>query len=473
MLSVLLLTAAVGAAHGAQQPTSSAPALQPGTLLAKVTALEDPGQSYALYLPANYSATRRWPIIYAFDPGARGEIPAALMKSAAEQFGYIVAASNNSKNGPWKPEAEAAQAVWKDTHDRLAIDEQRVYFAGFSGGARVASQLAQSCKCAQAVFMSGAGLSNGAPPPSRDSFAIFLTAGLVDFNYPELVGLDAKLESLGVAHFLRRFPGSHQWAPTEVWPEALAWADLLAIKANHQERNDAFIATQLAKFVATAQNFEQDGESYFSWQFLRGTSAAFAGLTDLGAVQARITALENSAAVRAGQKREKQDLVEQQALEGGVYQVFGPINSPDADRNDVMVQTTQEVMRLRERAAHEKNSDEQRVLERARHGVFAYFMESGEPLMDSSDLRLARIYMALAAEARPESAWPQVSLARCDLKMGRKKDAIRDLQKAVATGLNSAELAQLPSEYPEFSALATDTEFRKLAASAPTKPAGQ
>ncbi len=98
-----------------------------------------PDQSYALYLPSHYVPNKKWPIVYAFDPDARGEIPVKLMQDAAEHFGYIVVGSNNSRNGSWKMETEAAQAMWNDTHARFAIDDRRIYFAGFSGGARVAA----------------------------------------------------------------------------------------------------------------------------------------------------------------------------------------------------------------------------------------------------------------------------------------------------------------------------------------------
>jgi len=457
-------------------PQSSAPAsqgaaaLQPGVLLPGVVTLAAPSQTYALYLPAAYTPAKRWPILYVFDPDANGEVPAALIKAAAEQFGYIVAASNNSRNGPWSPDAQAAQAMWNDTHDRLSLDDQRVYFAGFSGGARVAARLAQSCKCAQALFLNGAGFPTDSPPSNKDSFAVFTTAGLFDFNYPELVGLDARLETLGLAHFLRRFDGAHQWAPAEIWPEALAWADLLAMKAQRRPRDDAFIAAQLANFSANAQKYEQAGDLAIAWQSLRATSATFAGLSDVSALQAQLAALEKNPALRAAQKREKNEVAQQQALEAAIYSAFAPIASPDADRNDISQRTTTEIALLRGRAAQENNPAEHRVLERARRGVSAYFLEGGEPLIDSPDPRLARIYLAMAAEARPENAWTQVLLARCDSKMGRRKDALRDLQKAVTLGLGAKDLAQLPDTYGEFAPLRTDAEFLKLLAAA--KPTG-
>ena len=467
----LSLTALVRPLSLQQSPLTAhpTPALQPGVLLPKIACSSAREQTYALYLPANYTAAKRWPVVYVFSPDARGEVPAALARSAAEEFGYIIAASNNSRNGPWKPEGEAAQAVWNDTHDRLSIDDQRVYFAGFSGGARVAARLAQSCKCAQAVFLSGASFPNDAPPTSQDKFGVFLTAGFLDFNYPELVTLDSQLASLRTPHFLRRFDGSHQWPPAEIWREALAFAELLAITNKHRQPDDAFAAAQLASFLATADKFAEDGDAYYSWQYLRATAEVFTGFTELAKLQSRIAALEKNPAVRAGQKREKEEITEQRALEDAVYKIFGEVNAPNADRNQVVLETTQELVRLRDRATQEKNIEHRRVVERARRGVFAYFLESGEPLMDSSDPRLARIYLALAAEARPESPWPQVSLARCDLKMGRKKDALRDLQRAVAAGLTASDLATLPSDYPELAAITGDAELQKLATAASAK----
>ena len=71
----------------------------------------DAAQSYALYLPSAYSGDRRWPIIYCFDPGARGPVPVRLFR-AAEKYGYILVCSNNSHNGPWEPINRAMQAVW-------------------------------------------------------------------------------------------------------------------------------------------------------------------------------------------------------------------------------------------------------------------------------------------------------------------------------------------------------------------------
>src|SRR5215470_9939348 len=152
----------------------TAPAkLEQGKTIERVVCSKNAEQSYALYVPSNYSPDHSWPVVFAFDPGARGKIPVELMKDAAERYGYIVLGSNNSRNGPWKPEAEAADAMLQDAQARFNVDLKRIYFAGLSGGARVASQLAQFCKCSAGVLLSGAGFSQSSPPLRDNPFAVF------------------------------------------------------------------------------------------------------------------------------------------------------------------------------------------------------------------------------------------------------------------------------------------------------------
>src|ERR1700757_257764 len=193
-------------------PLAPAPAqqLEPGKILPTVPCVAHPEQSYALYLPSKYSRDRRWAIVISSDPAARGTVPLELQKNAAEQLGYVLAASNNSRNGPWKPRLEATDALLNDVQARLSIDARRVYFAGFSGGARVSSQIALLCKCAAGVLLSGAGFSRGQSPRADTSFPVFSAIGTLDFNYREMIPLQDSLQKAGYPYWLRIFEGTHQ-----------------------------------------------------------------------------------------------------------------------------------------------------------------------------------------------------------------------------------------------------------------------
>jgi hypothetical protein len=111
-----------------------------GTVNPRVACSSDPAESYALYLPPGFSTNRDWPILYFFDPFARGQVAAEVIKAAAAKYGYIIAASNNSKNGPMGGSKEAAIAMWDDTHARLPVNTHRRYVAGLSGGPAPSNQ---------------------------------------------------------------------------------------------------------------------------------------------------------------------------------------------------------------------------------------------------------------------------------------------------------------------------------------------
>ncbi|MGB7217585.1 MAG: hypothetical protein WBD07_02155, partial [Vicinamibacterales bacterium] len=184
--------------------TVAADDLPRGEVIESVTCQAAPSQSYALYLPSTYTADRSWPVIYLFDAGGRGSNAVDRYRAAAETYGYILAGSNNSRNG--RPNIDALASMPADVAARFRVDPRRVYTGGMSGGARVALGLALDGKVA-GVFASSAGYPD-AQPRKKVPFAIFATTGTEDFNHLELRKLDRESTS---PHRLTVFAGGHAW----------------------------------------------------------------------------------------------------------------------------------------------------------------------------------------------------------------------------------------------------------------------
>jgi dienelactone hydrolase len=179
------------------------------------------GQSYWMFAPANYTADRAWPILYCLDPMARGRVPVERFAAAAEKAGFLVAGSNNSRNGPMGPVHEAINLMVGDTRERYSIDDSRVYVAGFSGGARVALSWAGNGHVA-GVVACGAGF--GLPdPPKQIPFRLFATTGFDDFNHDELYRLSRELARRNVPHRFVEFEGGHDWMPAALADEAFGF----------------------------------------------------------------------------------------------------------------------------------------------------------------------------------------------------------------------------------------------------------
>ena len=211
---------------------------------------KNPKYSYALYLPAKYSESTKWPVIYIFDPGARGKLAVSGFVPAAEKFGYIAVCSNNSKNSMAGTELEEAiNYLFSDTEARFSIDDGRIYTAGFSGGSRVASMVALNNKFISGVIGCGAGLPNYAGLKNIPSFDYFGLVGNRDMNYLEMCDLEKELDNLGMSVELRVFNGGHAWPSPDLLEEAIEWMELKAMYKGTRNKNPGFINRSVWKVL--------------------------------------------------------------------------------------------------------------------------------------------------------------------------------------------------------------------------------
>src|SRR5262245_16619855 len=90
----------------------SADSVPVGQVAEKIVSRSDPAMSYALYLPSNYNANRKWPLLVAMDPRGRALIPMELYREVAEELGYIVVSSYNTQSdAAWAPNVQALKAI--------------------------------------------------------------------------------------------------------------------------------------------------------------------------------------------------------------------------------------------------------------------------------------------------------------------------------------------------------------------------
>jgi dienelactone hydrolase len=461
---VAILAAACAAVSGAGAAVPSAGAqaaaeLPRGEVIEGVTTLADPQQRYALYLPKNYSPDRRWPILYLFDPGARGRVPVDLAREAAERHGFILAGSNVSRNGPWEPQLAAASAMLADTALRLAIDPARVYSGGFSGGARVAALVAlRSAGQFAGVIFVGAGFPARRLPEEPGPFACFLTSGDMDFNWPELAELAAALERSGVRFRRRTFSGEHQWAPTEVWDEALAWFTALEMRDGRRPPDDRWRARELRRIAERVRALEKDGELLDAVREARRAAEDFAGVEGADALARRAAALADAEPDGRAVEREHEEIERQRRHTEEIFGRLIALRADPARRSEHLFaalarvrELTEEVRRLR--------PGQRGASGRALAHTRAVAGENGEKALVESNPALAVAYLEVATTATDELPYPWFLLARARAAAGDRRGAITALERAVERGFASRELLDSATE---FEALRTDSRFRGL-----------
>src|SRR5690606_24409871 len=197
---------------------------------------------YAIYLPNGFTLQKNWPVVFVFDPGANGKNAISYFKEAAEGYQYVIVASNAVKNGPYQTNLRRAARLVNTINDNFPVDKQRIYFAGFSGGARLAIAIASISDNVAGVIATGAGYTDSSMLiPENKLFALIGIAGNKDFNYLEVKNtVDILQKAKFNAEFIP-FEGTHTWPPGLQIKKALRLFNLKAMTKGKLAENDSLV----------------------------------------------------------------------------------------------------------------------------------------------------------------------------------------------------------------------------------------
>src|SRR6185312_13068885 len=313
------------------------------------------------------------------DPGGHGLNPVERYEAAAGKYGYIVAGSNNSRNGDWQVSMSAVSAITRDVSARFNISAKQEYVAGMSGGARVAMGVALSSPQVAGVFASSAGYPDG-HSRSELRFPVFETAGTEDFNRLEMREMDRALKS---PHRLAIFEGGHVWLPSAVAMQAVEWMEIQAMKSGSKPKDQAEIDALFAARVAAADSTHDDAASLAA---ASGIAEDFAGLEDVSRFTARAAQLRNSRAVRDELKNEA-ELDTQEEQWGQVVRGEETLLGNPAQRDTALKQLRERWKKLSEMANAAGDTAERRMARRVLGGL-----SMGVTVQDPDYLAIVREY---------------------------------------------------------------------------------
>ena len=425
-----------------------------GKLVEKVACLEEPSQSYALYLPSAFDPGRKWPILFLFDPGARGAVGVESFRAVAETYGWILVGSNNSTNGPMRESATAAWAVWVDALRRLPFDERRVYASGFSGGARVASVFPQVIGRAIAgVVGCGAGLSSGIKPGDLKAAAFFGLTGLADFNYGEMKNLDLAFDPSGIPHRILFFEGVHAWPDPSLCERAVAWMEVMAMKGGLRPKDEMLAEAVVGRELEEARSYEDAGRVYWAVDRLEAAGSLAAGLVEIPGLATRIEGLkarkEYGQFLAAEKNRDKRS----DEFRAGLGLTFGAVEADGAGGGAAVGLVLKEmgIGFLKKEARNAKVSEDRSLASRLLF-EFSFAAEArGGDLYDKGDIIRAGAYFDLAIGACEEGLLRERYLyfnrACIAALAGEKKRALAFLAAAVDKGLADIDLLETTKEF--------------------------
>ena len=431
-----------------------------GEIIEKVTCIGNPEQSYALFLPPGYTPEKKWPILYAFDPVARGAVPLKLFQDAAREFGFILVGSNNSRNGI---DLNAiVETLWSDTQQRLAIDERRVYTTGFSGGARVASAIALSYRGAVAgvIAASGGPRPNFNPLPANQ-FAFFGTAGTEDFNFPEMQQLKRRMDEVGITNRLVVFEGGHEWPAAEICGEALSWMEVQAMKSGTRVKDSQLIDRLLDTKSKTAREYETSKQSYEAYLEYEALVTEFKGLRDVSEFVADAERLRNSKEVKAAIKSEKEEEDDQARLSEKLRILIARLQD-DSIYAETMAELKYNFSELTKKSEGSKSVGERRVARRVSQSLLVQIYEEAFALKQKKNYASIPAKFELAVLIKPKDPRVFYELAGAYARVGNKGRATTALGQAIERGFS--DLARI-EQNEDFANLRNDADFKKVIAS--------
>jgi hypothetical protein len=419
------------------------------------------GQSYALYLPEQYDVKKSWPVILIFDPGARGRTGISSFLEAGRKYGFILACSNNSRNGPMGDSFSAAAAMLRDVTERFTIDTRRIYTAGFSGGSRFAIAYTVKEKRISGVIGCGAGLFNDRNylPQINSNFIYYGLVGTRDMNYLEMCDLPEFFGSkTRVISYFRTFSGGHQWPGSDQITEAVEWIILQTMNKKIIPPDQTFLSYMENKTQNLINSQLSAGNMTEAVMYMRSATRDFQGTPFAIGLTKQLTDSEKSTEYKSAVREwNKMSATEQGKREEYLSYLSKIINS-DSYPDSVIVWWRNEIRTLkifRDKGRPDNSQMASRVL----NFVSILSSEQGTASYRNGHFAQAAFLFKICTMSDSENQNNYYNLARALSQSGRSKESVEALSAAINHGFNSRETIESD---PAFGKIRDGTRYKAL-----------
>lgn len=458
---MLSIAAALVAASMVAAPPAGEPAR--GQVVENVASLADPAQTYSLHLPSSPAAGRKAPALIVLDPRGRATFALEIFREAAEELGWIVLSSNQSRSDvTTDPNVAVLQALMPEAARRYDADPRRLYLAGFSGTAIIASAFALANESVAGVVSVGGRLV-AEVPPAGFRFAHYGFAGDVDFNNREMREIEAILaRSAKTEHRFHQFAGGHQWIDAALARDALEWLEVVAMKRGQRPRDEALAGRALARDLARAAALESEGrplDALEHYEAIGRTYEGFSGLEPARSAIARLSAAPEVA-------REREELVRWDAMErswtedveGRIGSTLATMRANPRLRNTDWLAEQLRIPQLQRQST--RGGIEGRTATRLLEAAFAqtgFYLP--RLLFDRKEYALAAATLGVATRIHPDRWPPHYDLACAWARQKDVRRAVASLEKAFENGFD--DRSRLEAD-PDFEPIRDDPRFRRL-----------
>ncbi|PIF01522.1 MAG: alpha/beta hydrolase [Maribacter sp.] len=274
-----------------------------GVVVDSVIVNDSVPESFALYLPTKFEATKLFPVLFVYDAEGRGKDVVREFMMAAEENQYVLAASNNVHDSlPLSKNVLISKRLFQTIFSLFTIHKERVYTAGFGSGARMASLMPTFIKEVKGVVSCGAGVANTEVLSSRNPFYFIGIVGVEDFNYPDMLRSKNLFNTLRFKSHTLVFDGGHQWPPSNLLSQAMKLLDLEVMGKGAIPKDTTFIIDNYNKSLNYSNKLISGNNPLEAYRNLEGIIEVYKPLIAVDSLKSSLKALKRNTGYK-NQKR--------------------------------------------------------------------------------------------------------------------------------------------------------------------------
>jgi dienelactone hydrolase len=408
-------------------------------------------ESYELYLPSNFIQGKKYPLLLALDPHADGKIPCEKYAAVAEKYGYILAASNNSKNGiPYEQAAGIVERALTDLSARLPVDTRRIYLTGFSGGSRVAHAYTIAHGNINGVICCGASYPATKAPVPRTNYNLITLCGNADLNFTEMRKYHlVDLASYRIKHRLQVFEGKHEWPSEDVMSQAVWWMELNQMRADGSVLKADQIADSLTVKKQIAEKLQNENKNLELYHHTIATINFYEQLGDLTMFYNLYSKFKSDPEVDKMLKAEEAGMAKEEAMRGRYIKAFSSEN---------LAWWKKELAMLRKKSSSTKDRPDALIHKRMlEYMSLACYMQVNGAL-SHNDVQAADYFSELYVMTDPDNKEAYYLRADVLALQGKSSESISMLKSAIEKGFDDDE--RIKSDRA-FDGIRNSEEFKK------------
>ncbi|CAM4409642.1 alpha/beta hydrolase [Zobellia roscoffensis] len=291
MKRILLLLAFSATFIGSAQNIT----LKKGVVIDSLVVNDTIPETFSLYLPKKFDVSKTWPVVFVFDMNGRGRQALAMVSAAAEEQGYVLAASNNiSDTLSIAKNILITSRMFNTVTTMLPIRKNGIYTSGFSAGGRFSTLVPAFIKGVEGVIACGASVANIEVLTSRNPFHFIGVVGDEDFTYPEMLTIEKILSRLKFPNQLLVFDGGHEWPNTENLSKALKILTLAAMAKGYVPRDEAYIDVSYTEDFVTVNRLYSENKPLLADSWLEEMSEIYQPYVALDSIKTSRKTLRKS-----------------------------------------------------------------------------------------------------------------------------------------------------------------------------------